>query len=222
MMRGEERAGAEHAGLDFVQDEEGSILRAEGLGFLQVVLWRDDDAGFGLHGLDEERRVVFGLQFLLQRRDVAEGDGRGVGEHGSELAAPERFVHQRERAAGKAVKSAVAVEESFASGGGAGKFDSRFHTFTAGASEKGLFKLASGEEAKALGEISGEIGHVALQHRGSAAIEFGMKRFDHGGMVMADVVDAVARQEIEQHVAFRGVEFRAGAERCIRSASGAD
>jgi len=51
--------------------------------------------------------------------------------------------------------------------------------------------------AQARGQQAGQFLHVALQHRGAAAVEFILERLDNAGMVVAGVVDTVAGQEID-------------------------
>jgi hypothetical protein len=52
---------------------------------------------------------------------------------------------------------------------------------------------------------------VALKHRGAVAVELVFERRDHSGMVVADVVDAVSGNEIQDASPVDGVEFCANA-----------
>jgi len=52
---------------------------------------------------------------------------------------------------------------------------------------------------------------VALKHRGAVAVELVFERRDHSGMVVANVVDAVSGNEIQDASPVDGVEFCANA-----------
>ena len=96
-----------------------------------------------LEGLED-----YGGDFVLpergfEGRDVAEGNFVGFGEHGAETVLPESVSHERESAAGEAVKCAVAVEEPFVSGGGARKLDGGFHPLAARTAEEYLVDATS-------------------------------------------------------------------------------
>ena len=62
VMRGEEAACAVHAGLHFIEHEQRAVAGAKRVGFFKIIGIRQANAGFGLDGLDEERRELPGRQ----------------------------------------------------------------------------------------------------------------------------------------------------------------
>jgi hypothetical protein len=54
MFGGEHAAGAAHAGLDFVGDEENAVACGDCGEFVEELARRDDVAAFALHGLDDD------------------------------------------------------------------------------------------------------------------------------------------------------------------------
>ena len=115
-VRGQERSGAVHAGLHFIQNEERAVPAAEFLGGEQVVRVRNADTAFGLHRLHDERRELVRGQVPLQFDEIAERDALRAGQHGAEARAPERVAHQRERTAGQAVERTLGIKQSVAAG----------------------------------------------------------------------------------------------------------
>lgn len=99
------------------------------------------------------------------------------------------------------------MEQRGSAGEFPGELDGGFHALAAGAGEKDLAELATCEGAEAVRQGSGQVWNVALQHGRAATVEFVVKRLDDGGVIVADIVDAVAGEEVEDHVAGFGVEF---------------
>src|SRR5260370_34545886 len=102
-MSGQERSGAVHAGLHFVQNEESAVPAAEFLGAEKVVRVGNADASLGLHWLHDERSELARGQMALQFDEIAKRDALGARQHGPEAGAPERIAHQRERGASPAL-----------------------------------------------------------------------------------------------------------------------
>ncbi len=106
---------------------------------------------------------------------------------------------------------APAAQEAVAAGAGAGKLDGGFDAFAARAAEEHFGEASAGEAREAIGQLAGELGDVALQHGGAAAVEFILERFDDSGVVVAGVVDAIAGEEVEDAAAVGGKELGGGA-----------
>jgi len=144
----EEPAGAVHAGLHFVEDEQRAISRTELLRFAQIIAVRQPNAGFGLYWFHEKRRALVCRQLPFERGEVVERNGECVRQHRAELAAPEIVAHQRESAAGESVKRAVGVDQPGLAGGGARELDGAFDALASGAGEKRLAQPTAGESAQ--------------------------------------------------------------------------
>jgi hypothetical protein len=114
------------------------------------------------------------------------------------------------------VKGAVAIEQSFTTGGGAGKLDRRFDTLASRARKESFIQFAAGKPAETPGKFAREVRNVALEHRRTSPVKFTVQRFDDRGMVMSGIVNAVAGEEIENYFAFGGMQFRAGTLRVLR------
>ena len=158
-------------------------------------------------GSTNNRRNLAAVKFLLQRIQIAEGYALGTLQHGTEVVPPEAIAHQRQSAAGEAMKRAFAVEQSGPPGGLARELNGRLHSFAAGTGEKDFLKRLTREIAKARREHTRQIGHMALQHRGAVPFELVMKGRDDRRVIVTGVVDTVAGQEIENRAAIRGAKF---------------
>ena len=107
--------------------------------------------------------------------------------------APKWIVHQRERACGKSVKTALSESNPRAARGGARKLDRGFHAFAAAAAEIDFFQSAAGQLAQAPREVAGNFWHVTLQHSRPMLVHFVFERLNDVRMVVACIVDAVSR-----------------------------
>ncbi len=91
------------------------------------------------------------------------------------------------------------------------KLDHGLDTFAAGAAEDCAAQAPAGSLGQALCQIACQFGNVALQHRRPAQIEFILQCGYDLRMVVADVMNAIARKEIENAAAVRREQFHAGA-----------
>ena len=91
VLAGEELARAAEAGLDLVGDEEDVVLLADLGGLPEEPVGRDEDAGLGLDGLDQEGGRVR-RDGLFQGLGVAEGNDGEAGGEGAEVLAVEGFA----------------------------------------------------------------------------------------------------------------------------------
>jgi hypothetical protein len=133
----------------------------------------------------------------------------GLGKHGAEAFLPEGVSHQRERTAGEAVKCSLGVDDAVAASEGAGELDGGLDAFAPGTAEEGLGEMRAGERGEALGEGSGAVGDVTLQHCRPGGLQFLDESVDDVGMIVAGVVDAVAGEEVEDDAAVVGVQLGA-------------
>jgi len=152
------------------------------------------------------KRLV--ARLLFKRRDTPERDRRGVRQLGAEALPPESIAHQRKRPAGTAVERAFGIEQAGAAGGGASELDGGLDAFAARAAKERSGQAPAGAPAQTLGQFTGQLRHMALQHGGAVAIQFLLQRRDDGGMVVSGVVDAIARQKIEDAAAIGRKQFR--------------
>src|SRR5262245_22664596 len=102
MFNGEETAGASHAGLDFIVDEERSVLAAQGRRVAEIPRRRKVDA-FALHRFDYECRHVPLAQFAFQCLKVIEGDAAAIWQKWSKAASKALIAIHGEGAAGQPV-----------------------------------------------------------------------------------------------------------------------
>src|SRR5580704_19796016 len=86
MLISEEFAGATEAGLDLVGHEEDVVFAADGRGFGEEAVGRDEDAGFALNGFDEKGSGVW-RNGCAEGSGVAEGNDLEAGEEGSKAVA---------------------------------------------------------------------------------------------------------------------------------------
>jgi hypothetical protein len=193
--------------LDFVEDEERAVLFTETLDGGEVVVRRRDDAGFALEGFKDDGSDLMLAECGFERGGVTEGDLVGLRKHGTEAFFPEGVSHEGERAAGEAVKGSLGVDDSVAFGEDAGEFDGSFHAFAAGAAKESFGEMSAGERGEALCERSGAAGGVALQHGGPGGLQLANELADDVWMVVAGVVDAVAREEVEDDASVFGMQF---------------
>ena len=97
-------------------------------------------------------------------------------------------------------------EDLWAFGGGAGKLEGPFHGFGARvAKEAGIARRAKFFD-ESLGEETGENGTVHLDHIGEIKFEDVLDGLLDGGVVAADIEDAVAAKEVEVVLAVEVVE----------------
>ena len=97
-------------------------------------------------------------------------------------------------------------EDLWAFGGGAGKLEGPFHGFGARvAKEAGVARGAKFFD-ESLGEETGENGAVHLNHIGEIEFENVLDGLLDGGVVAADIEDAVAAKEVEVVLAVEIVE----------------
>src|ERR1700759_916955 len=118
MLEGEEASGPTQAGLDLVDDEQGTDRVAEILGPGEIALWCQEDT-LALDRLHDEGGHVALGEIALEGDEVAERDRIAPGEKRAE-ALPELLVAvDRERPHGQAVEPTLAVEEARLALGGA-------------------------------------------------------------------------------------------------------
>src|SRR5579862_900310 len=103
------------------------------------------------------------------------------------------------------MKRAVRVQHSVAPGMRAGELDRCFHSFASRRSKEYFPEFPPRQIAEAPGRFAGEFGHMALKHRGTLAVQLGLESFNHNGVIVADVMDTVPREEVQNMASVRGV-----------------
>ena len=144
------------------------------------------------------------------------GTDFGVRQHGTEMLAPERIAHQRESAARQTMERALGIEQAVASGVRAREFDGGFHTFAAGTAEEHLFHSPARAPAQLVRQFAGQFGNMALQHGRTAPVQFILDRLHHRGMIVAQIVNAIAGKKIEDPAAVFGEKLGSFAARVAR------
>ena len=111
------------------------------------------------------------------------------------------------------MKAACGVKDAVTPRMGAGEFDNGLDTLAAGTGKKGFRQATAGALAEFFGELAREVRYVTLQHRRTGFVELIFQSRDQPGMVMADVVDAITGNEIEDGPPVGRVKFSASARR---------
>ncbi len=104
------------------------------------------------------------------------------------------------------MKGATGGQESGSIGCGTGKLDGGLDSFASGGGEIDLVEAAAGPGAELLGEFTGSSSYVTLQHGWAASVEFGVERIDDLRVVVAEVVNAVSGEEVEDGTAVGGAQ----------------
>ena len=233
MLAGEHAAGAAHAALDFVGDEQDAVALADGSQFVEELGRRHDVAAFALDGLDEDGGDLFGREDRLEELvfedldafDVAGvrllavsaavavgvGDvGDAAGQRSEALFLDGLGAGERERAHGAAVEAAEEGDELVAAGVIAGQLEGGLDGLGAGVAEVDAFGLAAGGEG---GELLGEVDHVLVIEVGAGHVDeaFGLPAngFDDARVAVAGGDDGDAGVEVEEAVAVDVVDHGA-------------
>jgi hypothetical protein len=77
---------------------------------------------------------------------------------------------QGERTCRQSMKAALRISNARAVRGGSRKLDRGFHAFAAAAAEIYLLQVAACQLAQAVRQFTGDLRHVALQHRRSTFV----------------------------------------------------
>ena len=89
----------------------------------------------------------------------------------------------------------------------AGKFDGRFHALASRRTEESLRQAAPGALTQLLGQFPGKVCNVGLNHRRTAALQFILQSAHDFQMVMANIVDTVSREKVEDPLSIVGEQF---------------
>src|ERR1700687_4515631 len=113
------------------------------------------------------------------------------------------------------MKATGRIHDARASGMRAGELDYSFDSLASRTAKEGPGEPPAGAVAQPRGEFSRQFRDMALQHRRTVAVELVLERGNHSGMIVADVVNAVAGNEIQDAPPAGGVELSANAARVI-------
>ncbi len=138
---------------------------------------------------------------FFERGEVTHFDARAVLEQRTEALAETLVAHDGKRAVREAVEGFVDRDESAAPGRCAGEFDRAFERFRAGVAEEDCVEMRRRFFQQRLGEQPAEDRAIHLHHVWQIHVEHVADGVLHGGMVAADVEDAVAAEEVEVVVA---------------------
>jgi hypothetical protein len=199
VLGGPHLAGAAHAGLHLVADQQDAVLFRDAHQFIEELLRRDDIAAFALHRFDDDGGHFIGGRDGLQQRvfDKLRALHRAVGGRLAERAAIAvgiRRVHhaghqrseaaalhglargERQRAHGAAVEGAQEGDEPVAAGGIARQLHGAFDGFRARIAERNApLHAARRQRAELLRQI----------HQG-LVIEIGPRHVDQAAGLLAD------------------------------------
>ena len=144
MLIGAPLAGAAHAGLNFIDDEQRAGGTGEGAGFSEEFLREGTDAAFTLDGFDEDG-ADFSGEFGAQIGYVVEANEFNAGDDRSEGLAVFLLICGRDCAEGAAMKALLEGEELCAEGDafaaleagiGTGQLHGALPSFSAGVSRR--------------------------------------------------------------------------------------
>src|SRR6267154_35824 len=105
------------------------------------------------------------------------------------------------------MKTALGREQTGAARRRPRKLDGGLHSFAAATPEKHFVQPAASEITESARQFAGQFWHMALQHRWTASLHFLFQCSNYVGMVVPDVVDAVAGKVIENAAAVSGKKF---------------
>jgi hypothetical protein len=151
-----------------IEYKKRPVAAAERLSGPQIFRIRNAHSGFRLNRLDNERSETPRFQLTFQRVDRTEGNDRCFRQQRAESFSPEFVAHQRQGAAGEAMKRMLGSKYSRPMGMGASEFNGSLHAFTSGRSEKGFVQPAACSFTETLCQFSRKVRHMALNHRGPA------------------------------------------------------
>ena len=202
MLIGAPLAGAAHAGLDLIDDEQRAGGVGESAGFCEELLGEGTNAALALNGFNKNGADLGG-EFGAQIGYVVEADEVHAGNDGCEGLAVLILIGGGDGTEGAAVKALLEGEELCAdadaftaleAGVGAGQLHGALPCFRAGVGEKGavkagLFGEAQGELRLALVEVEvrGVDERAALAGDG----------FNNDRVIVAEGVDADAAEQVE-------------------------
>src|SRR5581483_8808729 len=227
VLRREEPSRARKARLHLVHDEEDPVAVADPAQARHELGRRDDEPALSLHGLDDDRRDVLGLDLHDER--VLERVERGGRRDPAVLVRERHPVHlgheraepllvrvrlrgEGERQERPAVEGALERDHRLPLRREAGELDRVLDRLRPGVEERRLDRPGDGREPReALGErdveLVGHDGEVGV----AEALELLLRRGDDVGMRMADVQAADAAGEVDE-----GVPVDVGQRRAAR------
>src|SRR4029077_17339779 len=92
-----------------------------------------------------------------------------------------------------------------------GKLDGCFYTLASRRTEESLRQAAPGALAQLLRQFPGKVCNMSLNHCRTASLTFTLQRANDLGMFVANVVDTVTGEKIEDSPAVVGAQFGAQA-----------
>src|SRR5713226_2636632 len=105
------------------------------------------------------------------------------------------------------MESAFRIQQALSSGACARKFDRRLDTFAARTAEKCLRHFSAGPGAQARAEFARQLRNVALQHGRPSSVQLVLQGRDDFGMIMARVVHAISREEVQDGPSVAGLQL---------------
>ena len=202
MLIGAPLAGAAHAGLNLVDDQQRAGRGGERARFGEELLRQRPNAAFALDGFDENGADFIG-ELCAQIGNIVEADKLDAGNDGAERLAVFGFIGGGHGAEGAAVEALLQGEKlcadrlAFAAqqaGVGAGQLERAFPGFGAGVGEEDAV------EAGALGEAQRQfrLALVIVEVRGvDERAALASDGFFDGRMAVAERIDADAAEQIE-------------------------
>src|ERR1700722_6768105 len=177
----------------------------------QIISIGDADSSLGLNGLDDECREALALQFAFQRGQIAERDRSSIRQKRAKSFAPEFVAHQREGSAGQPVERVFRGKYPSAPRMRTRELDGGFHALASRRSEKGFRPPAAGTLTKFFRQFPGKIRNVRLNHRWTIPLQFTLQGGHDFGMIVANIVNAVPGEEVENSPPLIGEEFNSQA-----------
>ena len=202
VLKGAPLAGAAHAGLNLIDDEQCTGGAGECACLGEELLRERANAAFALNGFNEDGADVVG-ELGAQVGDVVEANELDAGNDGSEGLAVLRLVGCRDGAEGAAVEALLERKKlgadglAFAAqqaGMGAGEFQRAFPGFGAGVGKEDAV------EAGTLGETQSELGLALVIEEVRRVNELAALLGDglfNRRMPVAERVDADAAEQVE-------------------------
>ncbi len=157
----EDLAGAAHAGLHLVGDEENTIVVAQLAQARPIIVGWHHRSRFTLHGFcDDGGDVVadrFGSRHCeFDRVGISKGNVSNPVEERKQWLAVGFLSHQRKRAQRLAMKTSEHRNEALSPGVELREFHSTFNRFGTGVGEKAVLDFSGGEQGQHAGQLSSQ------------------------------------------------------------------
>ena len=208
MLMGPELSGAGHSGLDFVDHEQDSAIRAQLFQSVGIVFGKRDDAAFALDGLDKHGGGAWAHD-PLHRREIAERSQGETLRQRAEMGLYLVLTRGGQGAQGPSVKGAgqgddfVSVLSPDLAHEPPGQLDGPLVGLGPGVAEKDALEMRGGQEPPGQFHLLFLIEQIGGMHELSG---LGGHDFRQFGMTVPQIADRDSRQKVRINPAFGRIQ----------------